>query len=281
MNSRGRGSALTPGESLLEKAGRILADGPLHTLELARVVLTLSGNPAAASAAVFALLGSDPRFLVDGEGKWSLASGAAPPGRALMKLDFAVVDVETTGGGYSRGHRVTEVAVVPVTGGRVGEVYRTLVHPGRYIPSRIQALTGITNEMVAGAPPFDAIADDLRAQLEGRIFVAHNVSFDWGFIREELLAATGDAPEPERLCTVKMGRALVPGLRSYALDALTRHFRIGIHDRHRAFGDAIATSRLLLLLLEQAELDGLGDLESLRLHLSKRRKRRSRRASAS
>lgn len=280
MSRSGRGGGPASGGSLIEMAGRVLTDRSLHTLELAREVLTLTGNPAAASAAVFALLGSDPRFLVDGEGNWSLAPGAAPPGRALMKLDFAVVDVETTGGGFSRGHRVTEVAVVPVTGGRVGEAYRTLVHPGRYIPPRIQALTGITNQMVAGAPPFDAIADDLRARLEGRIFVAHNVSFDWGFIREELLAARGDAPELERLCTVRMGRALVPGLKSYALDALTRHFRIAIHDRHRAFGDALATSRLLLLLLEQAELDGLGDLESLRLHLSKGRKRNRRRTSA-
>ncbi len=266
------------GGSLLERAGLALAHTPLHTLDLARQVLKLKGgNASAASAAVFALLGADPRFTVDSEGVWRLAEGASPPGTPLRELEFAVVDVETTGGGYGRGHRVTEVAVVPVIRGRIGEAYRTLVHPGRSIPPRIQALTGINDAMVRGAPPFDVIADDLREVLEGRIFVAHNVSFDWGFIREELLAARGDAPELERLCTVKMGRRLVPGLRSYALDALTRHFEISIHDRHRAFGDALATARLLLLLIERAESEGVGDLERLQHHLSARKATKRRR----
>lgn len=264
--------------SLLEEAGRRLARSSLHTIDLAREVMKLTGNPSAASAAVFALLGRDPRFQVDASGVWSLAEGADPPGRPLRAVDFAVVDVETTGGGYARGHRVTDIAVVPVTGGRIGEAYRTLVHPGRAIPPRIQALTGITNEMVAGAPPFDVIADDLRSVLAGRVFVAHNVSFDWGFVREEFLAARGDAPDPVRLCTVHMGRRLVPGLRSYALDAVTRHFEIPVHARHRAYGDALATARLLLLLLDRAEMEGLGDLESLREHLSTRRGRRARRS---
>ncbi|TVP55002.1 MAG: 3'-5' exonuclease [Gemmatimonadales bacterium] len=266
------------GGSLLESAGAALARAPLHTLDLARQVLKLKGgNPSAASAAVFALLGTDPRFTVDSQGIWRLTEGAAPPGTPLRELEFAVVDVETTGGGYGRGHRVTEVAVVPVSRGRIGEAYRTLVHPGRSIPPRIEALTGISDAMVRGAPPFDVIADDLRDELEGRIFVAHNVSFDWGFIREELLAARGDVPEVERLCTVKMGRRLVPGLRSYALDALTRHFEISIHDRHRAFGDALATARLLLLLIERAETEGVGDLEGLHHYLSVRQAPRRRR----
>lgn len=260
--------------SLSEEAGRLLAERPRHTLELAEKVLRLSGNPSAASAAVFALLGSDPRFHVDDEGTWSLGADADPPGPPLRSLDFAVVDVETTGGAYARGHRVTEVAVVPVSQGQVLEPFTTLVHPGRRIPPRIEALTGISNEMVRGAPPFDHVADGLREALDGRIFVAHNVSFDWGFIREELLAARGDAPESRRLCTVKMGRRLVPGLKSYALDALTRHFEIPIHARHRAHGDALATARLLLLLLERAELEGVGDLEALEAHLGPRRRRR-------
>lgn len=266
-------SGSATGGSLLERAGRALAEEPLHTVELARRVLALTGNPSAASAAVFALLGDDPRFDVNGAGIWSLAPDADPPGSPARSLDYAVVDVETTGGSYGRGHRVTEIAVVPVSDGRIGEPWHTLVHPGRSIPPRVQALTGITNEMVAGAPPFDGVADDVRRVLDGRIFVAHNVSFDWGFVRSELLAARGDAPDPVRICTVRMGRKLVPELRSHALDAITRHFQISIHARHRAHGDALATARLLLLLFDRAEAEGFGELERLRALLATRGKR--------
>jgi DNA polymerase III subunit epsilon len=257
--------------SLLERAGTALSAGPRHTLELAREVLGLTGNAPAASAAVLTLLGSDPRFQVDPDGTWRMADGASRPGPALDALSFAVVDVETTGGSYRRGHRVTEVAVVEVAGGEVRGAFRTLVNPGRGIPPRIQALTGITEAMVAGAPFFEIVAPEVAERLAGRVFVAHNASFDWGFVREELLAATGDVPQVERLCTLRLGRLLVPGLRSYALDPLTRHFSIPIHARHRAHGDALATARLLVHLLDRARARGAGDLEALRGLLERRR----------
>ncbi len=241
---------------------------------MAREVLRLEGHPGAAARAVFALLGGDPRFRVDGEGVWSLDPGHPPPGPPLSALRFAVVDVETTGGGYARGHRITEIAVVPVEGGVVGAPFSTLVHPGRPIPYRIQSLTGITDAMVAEAPSFDLVADRLLGLFRERIFTAHNVAFDWGFVEGHLQDARGEVPGGPRLCTVRMGRALVPGLPSYALDSLARHYRIPIEGRHRALGDALATARILVHLLDAAEREGAWDLGALEAVLKARGGRR-------
>jgi len=105
-------------------------------------------------------------------------------GGTLNDVSFAVVDVETTGGSYSQGHRVTEIAVVELRGGKIVDEYSTLVNPGRYIPSFIQKLTSITDEMVCSAPYFDEIADEVHRRLEGRVFVAHNAAFDQGFLNQ-------------------------------------------------------------------------------------------------
>lgn len=257
---------------LVGDAARLLSRGPRHTLDLAREVLGLKGNDGAASAAIYTLLGPDRRFQVDARGVWTLAVSDELPGPPLSRLAYAVVDVETTGGSYAKGHRVTEVALVPVMAGRVEEGFETLVNPGRSIPPRIQGLTGITDGMVATAPPFEGVAQRVQEELDGRVFVAHNVPFDWSFVRQELLASVGDAPEPPLLCTVRLGRLLVPRLRSYGLDALTRHFGIPVHRRHRAYGDALATARLLLHLLMEAERLGIVDLDALHEALERRRR---------
>ncbi len=258
--------AVPPG--LIRRAAALLATGPAHTLEVAEAVLGLRGAPQAASRAVFTLLGSDPRFQVDADGCWRLDRSEPEPGPALRHLSFAVVDVETTGGAWSRGHRVTEVAVVTVSRGQVEGSLETLVNPGRPIPPRIQGLTGISDQMVAAAPPFEGVAPQVQRALADRIFVAHNASFDWSFIGGELLEATGEVPPVERLCTVRLGRLLVPRLRRYNLDALTGYFQIPVHRRHRAHGDALATARLLLRLLDLAESRGIGDLHGLRRAMS-------------
>ncbi|MEX0935633.1 MAG: 3'-5' exonuclease [Gemmatimonadota bacterium] len=259
--------------SLLEEAAERLAAGPSHTLELARAVLALRGNESAASKAVFTLLGRDPRFLVDGEGYWRLDPEQVPPGRSLRRGRYAVVDVETTGGGSRGADRVTEVAIVHVEDGIVGKSFKTLVNPGRPIPPRIQGFTGITDRMVASAPPFEGVADEVRAWLDDRVFVAHNVSFDWGFITRELVRTTGHGLDSERLCTVRLGRLLLPRLRSHGLDSLTTHYRIPVEQRHRAFGDALATARLLLELLRAAEGGGISDWTGLENALQRRNPR--------
>lgn len=265
-----------PSGSLLRQAETRLRQGPVHTLDLARDVLGLSGHAGAAAAAVFQLLGGDPRFQVDRDGVWSLDPDLAPLGASLDEVGFAVVDVETTGGGVEYGHRITEIAIVEVRGGTIVDEYQTLVNPGRRIPPGVTALTGISDAMVAGAPFFEDVAEEVRRHLEGRVFVAHNVAFDWGFVAGELVRTTGDAPELVRMCTVRMVRRLVPSLRHRNLDVVTRHFGVHIHARHRAHGDALATARVLLRLLDEARGRGLDDVAALESFL-RRRGRRTRR----
>lgn len=262
--------------SLVRQAEARLKGGPAHTLELARDVLSLSGHPGAASAAVFQLLGADPRFRVDATGVWTLDPALAPLGASLDEVGFAVVDVETTGGGVEYGHRITDVAVVEVRGGRIVDEYQTLVNPGRRIPPGITALTGITDAMVSVAPYFEDVAEQILSRLQGRVFVAHNAAFDWGFVSGELVRTLGDAPDLVRMCTVRMVRRLVPALRHRNLDVVSRHFGVAIHQRHRAFGDALATARVLLRLLDEARGRGLEDVAALEAYLRRRGRRRVR-----
>jgi len=261
-------------ESLVRTAARCLADGPAHTLALARDVLGLSGHAGAASAAVFQLLGTDPRFEVDGDGNWSLDPALAPFGAPLSEVRFAVVDVETTGGASWRGHRIIDISIVEVNAGRITEEYETLVNPGQRVPPGIVSLTGITTDMVASAPYFEHISDEVFRRLQGRVFVAHNATFDWGFVSAELVRAGGEAPEVPSLCTVRMARRLVPQLRRRNLDVLCRHFGVKIHARHRAHGDALATARVLLRLLDEASGRGIDDLTTLQWYLKRRRQRK-------
>ena len=155
-----------PDRVLVQRAAELLAEGPRHTLDLAEAVLGLQGNPRAASAAVFTLLGADARFDVDGQGNWSLHGPA--PGTPLGELSYTVVDVETTGGPHRRGHRMTEIAVVEVRNGAVVDEWQTLVNPGRGIPRVVQRITGISNDVVRSAPffgaPFFSAASFFRAR---------------------------------------------------------------------------------------------------------------------
>lgn len=267
---------MTPGRdaSLLRSAAERLASGPLHTLDLAREVLGLVGHEGAASAAVFQLLGTDPRFVVDADGVWTLDGSPTPFGAPLSETSFAVVDVETTGRASWGGHRIIEIAIVEVRGGTIVDEYQTLLNPGQGIPGVITALTGISTAMVAQAPYFEHVADEVQRRLEGRIFVAHNATFDWSFVSAELLRALGDAPRMPTLCTVRMCRRLVPQLRHRNLDVVSRHFGVEIHDRHRAYGDALATARVLLRLLDEASGRGIEDYATLEWYLRKRRRQK-------
>lgn len=265
--------------TLVERAATRLAAGPVHTLELAHDVLGLRGHPGAAAQAIYTLLGRDRRFGVDAHGIWRLLDPARLPGPPLSELGFAVVDVETTGGSFEQGHKIIEIAVVEVRGGALVDEWRTLVNPGRSIGFFVQDLTGIRTDMVLDAPHFEHVAAEVHRRLEGRVFVAHNVGFDWRFVSTELAAAIGTVPDVARLCTVKLVRALLPRLRHRNLDAVTQHFGVRIHERHRAYGDALATARVLVRLLDEAHAQGITDLEALvdrmrHPHGRRRRKRR-------
>jgi DNA polymerase III subunit epsilon len=273
-----RGVELRPSGTLIERALAMLAEGPRSTERLAREVLALRGNPRAAAAAVFALLGTDSRVGVDGAGNWSLTAPPIAPGQEpLREQEWIVVDVETTGGAPSRGHRVIEVAAVHVARGRIVGEFSTLVNPGRRVPRIITSLTGITEEMVAEAPPFDRIAPRLTGLLRGRAFVGHNAPFDWRFLSCELERCMGRTLAGRRLCTLRIARRLLPHLSSRSLGALADHFGIHMEVHHRALDDAVATARLLVRFLDDLEEEGVTDWAALESYVRRRVRRRRRR----
>lgn len=176
----------------------------------------------------------------------------------MKKKEYAIVDIETTGGNAS-GSRITEIAIVVHDGTGVTQRWETLVNPQKEIPLPIFALTGITNEMVRHAPVFDDISQKVFDLLTDRIFVAHNVNFDYSFVRHELEEA-GFQWTAKKLCTVRAARKIIPGLPSYSLGNLCRSLNIPLENRHRAGGDADATAILFSQLLEQ---DGRGEIDSM------------------
>lgn len=155
---------------------------------------------------------------------------------------YAITDIETTGG-YAASHGITEISVFIHDGTRVVKHFETLINPGQTIPRYITALTGIDNQMVQEAPSFDEVADILYELLNDKIFVAHNVNFDYSFIKHHLKNSGYDLTA-KKLCTVRLGRKIFPGLPSYSLGNLCRSLNIQIENRHRAGGDAKATTIL-------------------------------------
>ena len=186
---------------------------------------------------------------------------------------FAVVDVETTGMRAGGGDRITEIAVVVVHGGRREVVVDSLVNPGRPIPPAICAITNITNAMVRDAPTFAEVVDQVVAALAGRVFVAHNARFDWEFVSAEVRRARDLALDGPQLCTVRLARRLVKGVRSCGLDNLTQHFGFDNPARHRAAGDALVTADLLARLLRLAREEGAHTLQDLSAIALRRRSR--------
>jgi DNA polymerase-3 subunit epsilon len=160
---------------------------------------------------------------------------------------YAIVDIETTGG-HASAHGITEIAIILHNGLEEEGRYESLVNPGMPVPRYITAMTGITNEMLIHAPRFEAIASNIFNLLQGRVFVAHNVNFDYSFIKHHLSESGFEMPA-RKLCTVRMARKIIPGLARYSLGNLSRHFGIINDARHRAMGDAAATARLFSILL--------------------------------
>ena len=162
---------------------------------------------------------------------------------------YAIVDIETTGG-YALNNRITEIAIYFHNGEAIIDSYETLINPERPIPPYITGLTGIDDKMVAQAPTFEEVAEELYKLLEGKIFVAHNVNFDYSFIKKEF-EMVGMSLHTSKLCTVRLSRKLIPGLRSYGLGNLSQSLGIEIEARHRAAGDAHATAKIFHMLLER------------------------------
>lgn len=164
-------------------------------------------------------------------------------------MEFAIVDIETTGG-MPHTHGITEIAIVIHNGVEVTGKFSTLVNPRQKIPPFIVNMTGISDEMVAQAPLFGDVAQQIFNLLHGRIFVAHNVSFDYSFVHYHLGQAGFDWSAP-KLCTIKLSRRVFPGLLKYGLGSLTKDLGIRIEGRHRAWGDAQATAEVLTMAIQK------------------------------
>lgn len=163
---------------------------------------------------------------------------------------FAIIDIETCGGKFEfRKGRITEICILIHDGLQVVDKFTTLINPECYISPLYTKLTNITNEMVADAPRFHEVAKKILDMTEGKIFVAHNVGFDYGFIKDEF-NSLGYKYRRETLCTVRLSRKLIPGRISYSLGHLCASLGIEIFGRHRAEGDAVATAQLFDLLLQ-------------------------------
>ena len=160
---------------------------------------------------------------------------------------YTVVDIETTGGS-SKYNRITEIAMIKFDGEKVVDEFTSLINPEVPIPGFITSLTGIDDDMVAQAPTFAELAGQIEAFTADTVFVAHSVNFDFGFLKKEF-EAVGHRFDRKKLCTVRLSRKIIPGLPSYSLGNLCQHLGIKIKDRHRAYGDAAATARILKLLL--------------------------------
>lgn len=162
---------------------------------------------------------------------------------------YAIVDIETTGG-YAAANGIIEIAIKIFDGETVVEEYESLVNPDQVIPKYIQAFTGITNEMVQEAPRFEEIAEKVFTILQGNIFVAHNVNFDYSFVKNHL-DFYGYTFNAKKLCTVRLARKIFPGFPSYSLGNLCHLLQIDLQNRHRAGGDADATVILFQKILEK------------------------------
>jgi|TARA_B110000967_G_scaffold188272_1_gene210905 DNA polymerase-3 subunit epsilon len=164
-------------------------------------------------------------------------------------LNYTVVDIETTGNGY-KGQKITEISIFVFDGKKVLDEYTTLVNPEQNIPAFITNLTGITNAMVRNAPKFYEVAKKVEEITKDTIFVAHNVNFDYNIIQAEFKSLGFDFKR-KKLCTVRLTRKIVPGLKSYSLGNICVDENIPINGRHRAKGDAEATTELFRRLIER------------------------------
>lgn len=155
-------------------------------------------------------------------------------------FDYPVVfvDIETTGGSY-RNSRVLEVAAIRYEDGQVTREFSTLLDPETYIPASITALTGITANDIVGAPKFGDIADELAEVVDGAVFIAHNVRFDYTFLKHEF-SLVGSHFSPKLLCTVRLSRALYRQHKGHSLAKLIERHAIPVQSRHRALDDAAA-----------------------------------------
>ncbi len=173
-------------------------------------------------------------------------------------MRLALVDIETSG--WNRVYaRVIEIGIVVVEDGQIIDTYETLIQPVRPVgrlPAGITALTGITEADLVGKPSFGEIADEIAARLEGALFIAHNVSFDYSFLYYEFLRLKREFHYP-RACTVRVSRSIFPETPRHRLEDIIRHHSISTERRHRALDDALVLHEFLKKCEAKVGPDGL------------------------
>jgi DNA polymerase III epsilon subunit family exonuclease len=185
--------------------------------------------------------------------------------RLLKELDFVVVDVEATGA-KTPPNRLIELGAYRIRGGKIVDKFATLVNPEIPIPRFVATLTGISNEMVKGAPVFADVAPKWLDFVSEAVLVAHNAPFDTSFLNHEISRVyPGHRMVNPHLCTVRLSRRAMPDLSNHRLETIASHFSIPIASRHRAGSDALATAEIFILLLtELEETHGIKDLGAAR-----------------
>jgi DNA polymerase III epsilon subunit family exonuclease len=239
---------------LLSKNG-----GRAPVIEVVDVVFRIANaTEELATALVGDLVRNDPRF--------SLAAGQLAiiddpiEHRLLSEIDFVVLDVEAIG---AKGlpARIIEIGAYHVRSGKIVAEFQSLVDPGVALPRFIVALTGISDEMLRGAPRFSEIVDSWLDFAGDAVLVAHNSKFDLALLNHEIARVfPGSRMRNAELCTVKLARRILHNLDSHSLDSLAEYFGLEIAARHRAASDALATAGLLLRLLEQLKDYGVRTL---------------------
>ncbi|MDT5296495.1 MAG: polymerase subunit alpha, Gram-positive type [Acidobacteriota bacterium] len=258
---------LVPDSSLVEETIKLLRSygGRAPVTEVCDCILELPDlEPALAASLVSELIGEDWRLRVNDDSREVEMLCEDDECRALSETDFVVFDIETTGPKMPPS-RVMEIGAARVSGGRIVAEFQTLVNPLVPIPPFIIGLTGIRNEMVADAPPFEDVAAEWLSFAGTAVLVAHNAVFDVRFINHEVSHVfPGLRMMNSHLCTVSLARQLLPELKSFRLAALVEHFSVPHGKRHRAGDDARATAGVFLRLLEHLDEHGVRDLNGAR-----------------
>lgn len=171
-------------------------------------------------------------------------------------LKYSIIDLETTGSN-AVGQKIIEIGIINYDGEKIEEVYSTLINPEKYISHGITMITGITNEMIEEAPKFYEVAKKIVEMTEGRVFVAHNVFFDYRFLQREF-QELGYTFKRDVFCTCKTSRKVFPNLVSYSLQNLCETFNIPRKAAHRALSDAEDALELFKLISHNSEIKTLG-----------------------
>jgi len=239
------------------------AGGRATFTQIADSIFRLTNATETLTAALITdLIENDPRFSI--EGNYLAIKADTVESQRLNEIDFVVVDVEAVSG-RSIPTRVIEIGACRVRGGTIADEFEALLNPDLPVPRFISALTGISDEMLALAPPFGQIAEEWLDYIGDSVLVAHNSNFDLTLLNQEIARVfPGCRMRNADVCTVKLSRRIAPYLDNHHLDALADHFGFEIQPRHRAAGDARATAHILMRLLDELEMHGVQTLEEAR-----------------